>query len=121
MKTMHTMRFFVTACHWWWTPVTRRRHHRLNDAAGDFGFSFSDRISKGIARIGRDNEYPLVPSVMSAPKGAFVHSASMVDKAVRRLERRTRALNGHSAWVAAWTTRSVLCQDVGSGRVFVFE
>ena len=45
--------------------------------------NFGDRIIEGIARIGRDNvRISSGTNVMSAPKGAFVHSASMVDKAV---------------------------------------
>ena len=124
VKTMHTMRFFDDNTHEWWTPVTGGANvPALNDLLGDFGFSFGDRIIEGIARIGRDNvRISSGANVMSAPKGAFVHSASMVDKAADAAAeqktthtQRTPPRRGVAADYAVCAL-----SDVGSGRVFVF-
>jgi membrane-bound transcription factor site-1 protease len=124
VKTMHTMRFFDDNTHEWWTPVTGGANvPALNDLLGDFGFSFGDRIIEGIARIGRDNvRISSGANVMSAPKGAFVHSASMVDKAVDAAAEQKTTHTQRTPPRRGVAVDYAVCalSDVGSGRVFVF-
>ena len=125
VKTMHTMRFFDDNTHEWWTPVTGGANvPALNDLLGDFGFSFGDRIIEGVAQIGRDNvRISSGANIMSAPKGAFVHSASMVDKAADAAEERKTTHTQRPPPRRGVAADYAVCalSDVGSGRAFVFS
>tara|TARA_B000000441_G_C21750619_1_gene361910 strand:- start:2330 stop:4051 length:1722 start_codon:yes stop_codon:yes gene_type:complete len=122
VKTMHTMRFFDDNTHEWWTPVTGGANvPALNDLLGDFGFSFGDRIIEGIAQIGHDNvRISSGANVMSAPKGAFVHSASMVDKAADAEQGTAHPQRTPTRRGVAKDYAVCALSDVGKGRVFVF-
>jgi len=122
VKTMHTMRFLDDNTHEWWTPVTGGANvPALNDLLGDLGFSFGDRIIEGIAQIGHDNvRISSGANVMSAPKGAFVHSASMVDKAADAEQGTAHPQRTPTRRGVAKDYAVCALSDVGKGRVFVF-
>jgi len=125
VKTMHTMRFFDDNTHEWWTPITGGANvPALNDLLGDYGFSFGDRVLDGKATIGHEQvRISSGANVMSAPKGAFVHSASLIDKAAdasAETKATTHHVMAHRRNVAQEHAICAL-SDVGSGRVFVFS